>query len=101
MTRLAIPALAILLTSCASPSLPPLPESYDQPAMRRIVEAEPFVGPVQPSPGKFIAWDSDYPCFVDMATFANPNEWQRVTNGVTGQWETPGPGLYRVGVEAK
>ena len=95
MTRLALPALALCLTSCASPSMPPLPESY----VGSLTARPAFTGPVQPSPGKFIAWDSDYPCFVDMATFANPNEWRRVTNGVTGQWLTPGPGLYRVGVE--
>lgn len=102
MTR-ALPIL--LLAGCATQDLPPLPPGFDQPTMRRLVEAEPFMGPVQQQPGLWITWScpTGLLSFVDMMPFYAPEQWIRVADDIpcdsNTTWQTPGPANYRVGVK--
>lgn len=105
MTRYA--PILLLFAGCATQDLPLLPDGFDQPTMHRLVEAKPFMGPVQQQPGPSIAWQGEpgHTYFIEEMNRAQPNEWTRVATNLTvdaesnGLWQTWYEGNWRVGVE--
>lgn len=97
--------IILLLAGCATQNLPPLPDGFDQPTMHRLVEAKPFMGPIQQQPGLWITWscETGFVAFVDMMPFYAPGEWIRVADDIpcesNAMWHTPGPANYRTGIE--